>query len=339
MIRVEHLTKDFGEVRAIDDLSFEVAQGEILGFLGPNGAGKTTTMRILTCFFPPTSGNASIAGFNVLTEPLAVRRVIGYLPEGVPLYRELCVTDALDFVAHAKGFSRTERKKYVDAAIEETGLGEVRNRLIGHLSKGFRQRLGLAQAIIGEPKVLILDEPTSGLDPKQITEIRALIRAMAGRRTVILSTHILPEVQMTCTRVLIINRGRIAASGTTEHLTTRMRGGSQTEVTVAGPAREVRAALEVAPGVTRVELRSGPDCLDGSSNDSDPARVLTFLVSSNYSPAVTHPAIAETIVSKGWRLLEMRGLGLSLEDIFLKVVAGEAGEQPATDTATVEGGP
>jgi ABC-2 type transport system ATP-binding protein len=333
MIRVDHLTKEFGEVRAIDDLSFEVTQGEILGFLGPNGAGKTTTMRILTCFFPPTSGTASIAGFNVLTEPLAVRRVIGYLPEGVPLYRELSVADALDFVAHAKGFGKSERKKYVDAAIEETGLGEVRHRLIGHLSKGFRQRVGLAQAIIGEPKVLILDEPTSGLDPKQITEIRALIRAMAGRRTVILSTHILPEVQMTCTRVLIINRGRIAASGTTEHLTTRVRGGSQTEVTVVGPPRDIRAALEGAPGVTRVEMRGTPDpSAPDQDGTQDPVRVVTFLVSSNYSPAVTHPAIAETVVSRGWRLMEIRAVGLSLEEIFLKVVAGETAEQTGDQT-------
>ena len=223
MIRVENLIKQFGELRAVDGLSFEMFPGEILGFLGPNGAGKTTTMRILTCFFPPTSGIANVAGFDVVKEPDEVRRVIGYMPEGVPLYRDMTVTDFLDFIGHAKGYGPRDRRRFVSSAIEETNLGDVQHRLLGQLSKGYKQRVGLAQAIIGDPKVLILDEPTSGLDPRQIADMRQLIKSMAGKRTVILSTHILPEVQMTCSRVIIINKGKIAASGTPDKLTTKVQ--------------------------------------------------------------------------------------------------------------------
>lgn len=323
MIRVENLTKEYGEVRAVDRLSFEVYEGEILGFLGPNGAGKTTTMRILTCFFPPTSGRASIAGFDVVEDPDEVRRVIGYMPEGVPLYREMSVADALDFVAHAKGFGRAERKKYVDAAIEETGLGEVRRRQIAHLSKGYRQRVGLAQAVLGEPKVLILDEPTSGLDPKQIAEVRALIRGMAGRRTVILSTHILPEVQMTCSRVLIINDGKIAASGTPEKLTSRIQNRFQCMVRIAGPEAPVLEALRGVPGVLSVEKRLSGAVHEGREG-SDPE--IEYSILSGIEARDIRPAVAELVVSRSWRLLELRLVGMTLEDIFLKVIAGEASD-------------
>jgi ABC-2 type transport system ATP-binding protein len=324
MIRVDNLTKEYGDVRAVSGLSFEVLEGEILGFLGPNGAGKTTTMRILTCFFPPTSGAASVAGFDVVAEPHEVRRIIGYLPEGVPLYRDMTVSSALDFIAHAKGFGGSDRRRHTDAAIEETGLGDVRNRIIGHLSKGYRQRVGLAQAIIGEPKVLILDEPTVGLDPRQIAEVRSLIRNMAGRRTVILSTHILPEVQMTCSKVIILSRGRIAASGTAERLTSQMQHGLQCAVRVAGPADRVLAALREIPDVATVEA-----CEAGSAPDH---QGIEYLVHSHAKPHEIMPELASAVVSHGWRVLELRQVGLTLEDLFLRVVAGDTdGAEPPTD--------
>lgn len=322
MIRVENITKEYGDFRAVDSLSFEVIAGEVLGFLGPNGAGKTTTMRILTCFFAPTSGQASVAGFDVVNEPDEVRRVIGYMPEGVPLYREMQVTDYLDFVAHAKGHDSTARKTYVNSAIEETGLGDVRRKLIGHLSKGYRQRVGLAQAILGEPKVLILDEPTAGLDPRQIYEVRALIKSMAGRRTVILSTHILPEVQMTCSRVLIINRGKIAASGTPEKLTTRMQNRFQTVARIFGPTDQVVQALEKLPGVVSVTYHTIKNANEafvrGLGSDAPEYEI----VSGIEAPDV-RPAVAELTASKGWKLVELRQVVLTLEDIFLKIIAGE----------------
>lgn len=335
MIQVENLTKDYGDVRAVDNLSFEVYEGEILGFLGPNGAGKTTTMRILTCFFPPTSGKASIAGFDVVEDPDAVRRVIGYMPEGVPLYRDMTVSGALDFVAHAKGFGKHERKRYVDSAIDETGLGDVRNRLIGHLSKGYRQRVGLAQAVIGEPKVLILDEPTASLDPRQISEVRTLIRKMRGRRTVILSTHILPEVQMTCSRVLIINNGRIAASGTPEKLTMQMQGDFQIIAHIGGPRAEVAAILRSIAGVKSVQERV-PAPADAEQVSTE------YLVVTDVDTNALMPEIARAVVTRGWNLVELHQLGLTLEDIFLKVVAGEqeaVPEESEVESAAVAASP
>ncbi|MCX7018080.1 MAG: ABC transporter ATP-binding protein [bacterium] len=336
MIRVENLTKEFGEIKAVDGLSFEVNEGEILGFLGPNGAGKTTTMRILTCFFPPTAGRASIAGFDVLTDSHEVRRRIGYMPEGVPLYRELTVISALDFIAQAKGFKRAQRAKYIDMAIDETGLGGMRNRIVGHLSKGYRQRMGLAQAILGEPKVLILDEPTVGLDPRQISEVRAMIRGMAGRRTVILSTHILPEVQMTCSRVLIINNGRIAASGTTEKLTTQMRSGSRSAALIAGPPASVLAALRSIERIISVEAKH--DGVKSVSQQSTSFDVTEYMIRTTGSAAEIHPRIAEVIVGQGWKLIELRHVGLSLEEIFLKIVAGEPPQNGAADSGQEEAG-
>lgn len=319
MIRVENLIKQFGDVRAVDGLSFELFQGEILGFLGPNGAGKTTTMRILTCYFPPTAGRATVAGFDVLNEPDDVRRVIGYMPEGVPLYREMTVSDFLDFVAHSKGFGRRDRKKFVASAMEETNLGEVRNRMVGQLSKGFRQRVGLAQAIIGDPKVLILDEPTSGLDPRQIADMRQLIKRMAGQRTVILSTHILPEVQMTCSRVIIINRGKIAASGTPEKLTTRVQSRFQTVAAIIGPEDSVVRALRAMPGVRDVRVMPGGDVRGISGRSSE------YTITGGIEAPDVRPAIVQASVQNGWTLVELREVGMSLEDVFLKIVAGEAG--------------
>jgi ABC-2 type transport system ATP-binding protein len=333
MIRVENLTKDYGDVRAVDGLSFELYEGEILGFLGPNGAGKTTTMRILTCFFPPTSGTATVAGYDVLAEPDEVRRLIGYMPEGVPLYREMVVSDFLDFVAHAKGYGRGARRKFVDAAIEETNLGEVRNRAIGELSKGYRQRVGLAQAIMGEPKVLILDEPTSGLDPRQIADMRVLIKSMATRRTVILSTHILPEVQMTCSRVIIINRGKIAASGTPEKLTTRIQNRFQTLARVIGPPDDLRRSLEALPGVLEVSHRPPRDHEEGYVRGLEGQAHEYTIVSGIETPDI-RPAVAAAVVKGNWTLVELRQLGLTLEDIFLKAVAGERTAVPMSKHPT-----
>lgn len=331
MIKVENLTKEFGDIRAVDGLSFELYEGEILGFLGPNGAGKTTTMRVLTCFFPPTSGTATVAGFDVVREPDEVRRIIGYMPEGVPLYREMPVHEFLEFIAHAKNYPRWQRRKLVDAAIEETGLGNVRKRQIGHLSKGYRQRVGLAQAILGEPKVLILDEPTAGLDPKQIADVRALIRSMARRRTVIISTHILPEVQMTCSRVLIINKGKIAASGTPEKLTTRMQNRFECVARLIGPLAQIKAAVEKLPGVTKVESHPLAPTPDAQVRGWEGEPVELSVTSGIEAPDV-RPALARLAAERKWPLIELRQVGLTLEDIFLRVVAGEAG-LPGSATA------
>ncbi len=325
MVRVENVSKYFGDIKAVDGLSFEVLEGEILGFLGPNGAGKTTAMRILTCFFPPTSGRVTVGGFDVVKDSDEVRRIIGYMPEHVPLYRDMTVQDALDFVAHAKGYRRQARKRFTEAVIEETGLGDVRKRLIGHLSKGYRQRVGLAQALIGEPKVLILDEPTVGLDPRQIAEVRRLIKNMAGRRTVILSTHILPEVQMTCSRVVIINQGKIAASGTPQKLTTQMRGGSQLVLKAVAPRGKLRELLESLAHVKKVKLREAEE-VPAPSEDSETNRLCEFLVeTSTLSPEV-NSTIAETIVRRGWQLIELYEVGMTLEEIFLRVIASDSVE-------------
>jgi len=323
MVRVENLAKYFGDIKAVDGLSFEVLEGEVLGFLGPNGAGKTTAMRILTCYFPPTAGKVTVGGFDVVRDSYEVRRIVGYMPEHVPLYKDMTVDDALDFVAHAKGYGRRGRRRLIDAAVEETGLGSVRRRLIGHLSKGYRQRVGLAQALIGEPKVLILDEPTVGLDPRQISEVRSLIKGMAGRRTVILSTHILPEVQMTCSRVVIINQGRIAASGSPAKLTTQVRAGRQLVLKAAAPAALLREMLEKVPGVKRVAPRSDTTAGTVAGGEAEGSRLCEFVVeTANLSPEI-NATIAETIVRRGWRLVELYEVGMTLEEIFLRVVAGD----------------
>ncbi|MCX6356554.1 MAG: ATP-binding cassette domain-containing protein, partial [Candidatus Aureabacteria bacterium] len=243
MIDVQHLSKRYANTLAVDNISFHVNKGEILGFLGPNGAGKTTTMRILTCFMPPTSGAASVAGFDIFTRSLDVRRHIGYLPENVPLYPDMRVSEFLDYRACLKGVPRKTRKKQLDEVMEKTLIGDVRHRIIGQLSKGYRQRVGLAEALIHDPKILILDEPTIGLDPNQVRQVRQLIKSLGGEYTILLSTHILPEVEMLCGRVIIIDRGRIAAMDTPERLTQRVRGETRIALEVRGPSGEVRGAL------------------------------------------------------------------------------------------------
>src|SRR5919108_5705311 len=253
MIEVQNLTKHYGPVTAIRDVSFSVTPGEIVGFLGPNGAGKSTTMRILSCFMPASGGTAKVAGYDVFTESMAVRRRIGYLPENVPLYTDMRVAPYLDFVAEVKGVSRSQRKARVAEAMDRCLIADVQQRLIGKLSKGYRQRVGLAQAIISDPQVLILDEPTIGLDPRQITEIRALIKSLAGEHTVILSTHILPEVAMVCSGVVIINRGSIVAQGPIDRLVEQFFPTARLHVQLAGPAPAIRDALRGIPGVVAVQ--------------------------------------------------------------------------------------
>lgn len=310
MIKVENLTKSYGGFQALKGVSFSVKEGEILGFLGPNGAGKTTTMRILTCFFPATSGKATVAGFDVFEEPLEVRKRIGYLPENVPLYKDMTVTDYLAFVAGIKGVARREVKKRVGVVMEECILTHMSNKLIGELSKGYRQRVGIAQALVNEPEVLILDEPTIGLDPRQIIEIRKLIKGLAGRRTVILSTHILPEVSMTCQRVIIINEGRIIASDTPGNLTSRIQGANRLVIKVEGPPQEVIKSIGEIKGVSRVERKDG-----GGS-------IQEFIVDAEKGADVRRE-IPPLIVKKGWGLLEQKPLEMTLEDIFVKLVTKE----------------
>src|SRR5438093_1895104 len=257
MIEVQNLTKHYGSLTAIRDVSFSVAPGEIVGFLGPNGAGKSTTMRILSCFMPASGGTAVVAGYDVFRESMEVRRRIGYLPENVPLYTDLRVAAYLDFVAETKGVPRGERKKRVADVMDRCRIADVQNRLIGKLSKGYRQRVGLAQAIVSDPAVLILDEPTIGLDPRQITEIRELIKSLAGEHTVILSTHILPEVSMVCSSVVIINKGAIVARGPIDTLVEQFFPTSRVEVELTAPRGAVRDGMRAIPGVVRVEDR-GP---------------------------------------------------------------------------------
>ncbi|MCI0548579.1 MAG: ABC transporter ATP-binding protein [Candidatus Rokubacteria bacterium] len=317
MIEVEQLTKRYGPLTAIQDVSFTVGKGQIVGFLGPNGAGKSTTMKILSCFMPASGGTARVAGYDVFTQSLEVRRRIGYLPENAPLYPDLQVGAFLDFVAEIKGVPREERKRRVGEVMERCFLQGMERRMIGKLSKGYRQRVGLAQALLGDPEVLILDEPTIGLDPRQIAEIRALIKSLAGQHTVILSTHILPEVSMVCDGVIIINRGRIVAQGRETELVAQVFPTSRLEVQVAGPAEAVAGALRGIPGVMRVEPMTGRD---GAA----------FLVESARDMDVRE-GLVETVAARGWRLLELHQVGMSLEEVFIRIVAGEAEEPTAED--------
>jgi len=312
MIVVDKLTKYYGPRPAIQDVSFTVQPGEILGFLGPNGAGKTTTMRILTGYLPPTSGTASVAGFDIVRQSLQARRRIGYLPETVPLYPEMSVRSYLDYMAKVKGVPRKVRRARIDDVMEKARVAHRAGDLIGRLSKGYRQRVGLAQALVGDPEVLILDEPTVGLDPKQIIETRGLIRGLEGSHTVILSTHILPEVGATCSRVLIISDGRIVAEDTPENLDRRLRGAETIALLVRGPADDVRTRLSAVPQVLRVEAR---DARDGADRTS-------FVVECALGSDVRE-ALARAVVSAGFGLLELRPLGLSLEEIFLRLTTSE----------------
>ncbi len=311
MIKVEGLTKRYARNVAVKNISFEVGQGEIVGFLGKNGAGKTTTMRVLTCFLPPTAGKASVAGFDVLEQSIEVKKRIGYLPETPPLYPEMEINTYLTFVAKLKGIPHAEIQKRVDEVCERTAIADEKNKIIGKLSKGYRQRVGLAQAIIHNPPVLILDEPTSGLDPEQQREARQLIASLSGDHTIILSTHILSEVEQSCSKVIIINNGEIVASDTVANLHNRRSATEWVRVEVAGaPANQVKQRLEQVPGVASVEARDSKDTL------------AAFEVHSleNYS---VRPELARAIVQSGWNLTELRTVGESLEEIFLELTKSE----------------
>lgn len=318
MIEVQGLTKVYGNKAAVDNLTFSVEQGEVVGFLGPNGAGKTTTMRVLSCFMPPTSGSAKVAGYDIHADSVEVRRRIGYLPEHVPLYTDLTVTQYLSFVAEAKAVPRLQRRQKVGELIERCLLHEVQGRIINTLSKGYRQRVGLAQALLGDPPVLILDEPTIGLDPKQIIEIRNLIRQMQGERTVLLSTHILPEVSVVCQRVIIINEGRIVAVDTPENLTRRLQRSTQVLLQVEGPPDQVTGRLREMAGILRVEMKDG-------------GGVLGRYVVETEKDCDLRRELARVVCSSGWGLLELRPVDMSLEDVFIRLVTEEqaVSDQPS----------
>ena len=311
-IEVEHLTKFYGSARGINDISFSVKQGEIMGFLGPNGSGKTTTMRILTCFFPQTSGAARICGYDTLKSPLEVRRRLGYLPETVPLYLDMPVFSYLRFFAEVKGVARSKRKSKVDEVIQRCGITDVAHRIIGKLSKGYRQRVGIAQALLHDPEVLILDEPTIGLDPRQIIEIRNLIKSLGVKQTVILSTHILPEVSMTCDRVIIIHEGRLVAVDTPENLIKRLQEVPTILVKAEGPAREIADAIARITGVLGVKEARGSSGYD----------VPSFLVETRKEEFVLND-LARAIYEHGWQLKELRPVDMTLEEIFIKLVTRE----------------
>jgi ABC-2 type transport system ATP-binding protein len=316
MIKVEGLSKRYARNVAVDDVSFEVQKGQIVGFLGPNGAGKTTTMRILTCFLPPTSGAANVAGFDVMQQPMEVKKRLGYLPETPPLYPDMEVAEYLTFVGRLKGIKGNELARRVDEVSERCAVTDVRTKLIHKLSKGYRQRVGLAQAIIHNPDVLILDEPTSGLDPKQITETRSLIKGLSGDHTIILSTHILPEVEQICEQVIIISKGKVVAKDSVENLTNRLRGSESIAVTVEPrsgslDAPAVQQRLEQVPGVSRVLPREGRD------------RRLLFELESLQGRSIRGD-VARAVVDSGWDLTELRPVALSLEEVFLQLTGTEA---------------
>ena len=324
MIEVQHLTKRYGRVTAVEDVSFRVERGEILGFLGPNGAGKTTTMRILTGYMPATDGKAIVAGFDVFDQPVEAKRRTGYLPESPPLYPDMSVVEYLDFVARIKAVPSNERRQRVKDVMARTRIDDMANRLTGKLSKGYKQRVGLAQALIHNPDVLILDEPTAGLDPKQIIETRQLIKQLAGDHTIILSTHILPEVSQTCQRVVIINQGHVVAVDTPDNLTARLRGTDTLYVQVDSAGSDATAALTRVPGVTRVAESDRRDGAVGYEVDSERGRDV-------------RRDLARAVVSSGWGLLELRPLRLSLEEAFLAVTKEDM-PAAAADSAAPEGG-
>jgi gliding motility-associated transport system ATP-binding protein len=318
MIEVQHLTKRYGPVTAVDDVNFRVERGEILGFLGPNGAGKTTTMRVLTGYMPPTEGKAIVAGHDVFLEPIEAKRRVGYLPETPPLYPEMTVREYLMFVASIKtrGLTRADRAMRVDHAMKRTRVDDMASRHCGKLSKGYKQRVGLAQALLHDPEVLILDEPTAGLDPKQILETRDLIRSLAGDHTIILSTHILPEVAQTCQRVVIINRGRVVAVDTPDNLTHQLKGAATLYVQVEGDG-DVSPVLTALPGVTEVRVSDRHERFVGFEIEAEPNRDV-------------RRDVARAVVDRGWGLLELRPMRMSLEEIFLQLTTEEQpGDAPA----------
>ena len=311
MIKVENLTKYYGEIRGIDDISFSIEKGEIAGFLGPNGSGKTTTIRILTCFFPPTRGKAQVAGYDVTAQPMEVRKRIGYVPETVPLYPDMKVTTYLNFVAEAKRMGRGQRKQKIGEVMEQCSIVEVGHRLVGNLSKGFRQRVGLAQALLNDPEVLILDEPTIGLDPKQVVEIRELIKALAGERTIILSSHILPEVSMTCERIVIIHEGRVIAVDSADNLMARLQKTAKTVVHIEGDRGAIREKLETLPGIFTV----------AEQGEISPG-IFSFEVESDKAKGVAGE-LSSLVHTNNWKLIEMRTEKMSLENIFIELTREE----------------
>jgi ABC-2 type transport system ATP-binding protein len=324
LIEVEHLTKSYGQARAVNDISFKVEKGEILGFLGPNGAGKTTTMRILTGYLPATSGAARVAGFDVSEQSLEVRKRIGYLPETPPLYPDMTVRAYLEFVARIKAVPNNEIAKRVDEAMKMTNIADRANEFIKRLSRGYKQRVGIAQAIVHNPDVVILDEPTVGLDPKQIIEVRKLIKGLKKDHTVILSTHILPEVSMTCDRVVIINKGRIVAVDTPENLTTQLKGGERVHLEVRGEIEKLRSTLAEIEGIKQINVEER----EGSATISAP---IAATVESEQGLDL-RGQIAAKIVGGGLELLELRGVNLSLEEIFLQLTTEEQAAQRAEET-------
>jgi ABC-2 type transport system ATP-binding protein len=309
VIEVKDLTRYYGEIRAIHDVSFQVKKGEILGLLGPNAAGKTTTMKILTCYMPPSSGSARVADFDIWEQPMEIKKMTGYLPENPPLYSDLNVWEYLDFVAKAKGVESKQRKAAISAAIEKAALGDVQKQVVGSLSKGFKQRVGLGQALLNDPEILILDEPTVGLDPRQIIEIRELIKRLGGDHTIILSTHILPEVEMTCGRVVIINEGEVVAEDTPENLTRRLKGSERTVVEVSGEEKTASEVVNSFSEIQKVDLEkiAKTDHLRFTLETSTDIRT----------------DLAKALVTKGLNLYELRTEAYSLEEIFLHLTTKE----------------
>ena len=320
MISVKNISKRYARNTAVDHISFEVEKGQIVGFLGPNGAGKTTTMRMLTCFLPPSSGTATVAGFDVLEAPLEVKRRIGYLPEAPPLYLEMRTAEYLTFVGRLKGLSGNELRQRIETVCDRCAIGDVKNKLLGKLSKGYRQRVGLAQAIIHNPDVLILDEPTSGLDPKQINETRDLIKSLAGDHTIILSTHILPEVEQTCEKVIILNKGKLVATDSVKDLQSRARGAEVVVVEVAGrngvlDSGNVQERLEKVAGVGRVALK-------------EKKQSRTIFEVESIKDKFVRGDLARAVVEAGWDLNELRTASVSLEEIFLQLTGDQAAASP-----------
>jgi ABC-2 type transport system ATP-binding protein len=316
MITVKGLTKRYAHNTAVNDISFEVQKGQIVGFLGPNGAGKTTTMRMLTCFLTPSAGTATVAGFDILEQPFEVKKRIGYLPETPPVYPEMRIAEYLTFVGRLKGLTGSDLRSRVDYSCERCAIADVKDKIIGKLSKGYRQRVGLAQAIIHNPDVLILDEPTAGLDPKQINETRDLIKSLAGDHTIILSTHILPEVSQTCAQVIIINKGKVVATDSVSNLQGRARSGESVLLEIGARNGSVdpvavQRTLEQVSGVTRVVFKE------------DGQRRAVFEVEGQKGRSLRGD-LARAVVESGWDLNELRAASMSLEEIFLQLTGEEA---------------
>ncbi len=324
MIAVKELTKRYARTTAVDRISFSVEKGQIVGFLGPNGAGKTTTMRVLTCFLPPSAGTATVAGFDVLEQPREVKKRIGYLPESPPLYPEMETAEYLRFVGRLKGLRGPDLDKRVDYVLGRCFIADVKSKLLGKLSKGYRQRVGLAQAIIHNPEVLILDEPTAGLDPKQINETRDLIKSLAGDHTIILSTHILPEVEQTCEQVIIINKGKVVATDSVRNLETRTRGVESVLVEVAArdgalSSEAVQHRLEQVPGVSQVVCK-------------DPKDHRLICEVESQKGQLNRGDLARAVVESGWDLNELRAAGMSLEEVFLELTESTPEKDAAEST-------